>query len=558
MDGRLVGWCEQLLQSQDWFTDDVAARAAALRRTVLAHRLGGRWWGKVPQLVAGRSVVFASPDRETTRRMLQDALSATDAGRITLVVDRPGALGREARRRGVAVLCEPVDPWPLLEAAGRLYAPADSDAALAAGLLGKPVTIAGPGPLALTTDPDRLAAAALLLGARYADPFTGAPSTPENYLDRLADMRRHQRTRVGVACCVGISFWKRRRVAAMLGGDRPPAFCRSAAAAVAAAAGRDGGIAVWASRMPAGLAEAAERAGVPLFRMEDGFVRSVGLGADFLPPLSLVLDRTGLYYDATGPSDLETLLAETCFDPALLCRAAALRQRLVADKVTKYNLPAGVPFERPRGRRVILVPGQVADDRSVLLGGAGLAPGLDLLRRVRRHAPDAFILYKPHPDVDAGHRAGAVPDRDVLAIADQVLRGGSMADLLGRVDEVHTLTSLTGFEALLRGTPVTTYGQPFYAGWGLTTDLAPPARRLRCLQLDELVAAAMILYPTYLDPVTGLACGPEIVMDRLRDPALHRAGWLVRARRAQGRWAHRWRALAPPSPSRDPSWSRVA
>ena len=40
--------------------------------------------------------------------------------------------------------------------------------------------------------------------------------------------------------------------------------------------------------------------------------------------------------------------------------------------------------------------------------------------------------------------------------------------LLGIVDEVHTLTSLTGFEALLRGIEVHAYGGPFYAGWGLT------------------------------------------------------------------------------------------
>ena len=77
------------------------------------------------------------------------------------------------------------------------------------------------------------------------------------------------------------------------------------------------------------------------------------------------------------------------------------------------------------------------------------------------------------------------------------------------------MTSLAGFEALLRGKPVTTYGQPFYAGWGLTEDLCPVPRRTRRRSLDELVAGALILYPRYLDPVTGLRCTPELLVERL-------------------------------------------
>ena len=75
--------------------------------------------------------------------------------------------------------------------------------------------------------------------------------------------------------------------------------------------------------------------------------------------------------------------------------------------------------------------------------------------------------------------------------------------LLSEVAEVHTMTSLTGFEALLRGLKVTTYGVPFYAGWGLTTDKATiPARRNQCIDLDSLIYATLIAYPRYFDPVT--------------------------------------------------------
>ena len=65
------------------------------------------------------------------------------------------------------------------------------------------------------------------------------------------------------------------------------------------------------------------------------------------------------------------------------------------------------------------------------------------------------------------------------------------------------MTSLTGFDALLRGKKVVTYGLPFYAGWGLTQDMIKGAaaldRRTRQLTLDELVAAVLLLYPLYWD-----------------------------------------------------------
>lgn len=68
---------------------------------------------------------------------------------------------------------------------------------------------------------------------------------------------------------------------------------------------------------------------------------------------------------------------------------------------------------------------------------------------------------------------------------------------------MHTITSLTGFEALLRGRDVTTYGAPFYAVWGLTTDLGKtPARRQRPITVEELVHRTLINYPRYWDPLT--------------------------------------------------------
>jgi len=286
--------------------------------------------------------------------------------------------------------------------------------------------------------------------------------------------------------------------------------------------------------------EAAEKHGVPVLRVEDGFVRSVGLGSDFIPAASLVLDRRGMHFDPSVRSDLERILRETEFDAALIERAHDLIGQLTARGITKYNVGvAEFAVEWPAGRRRILVPGQVEDDLSVRLGGNGIARNADLLARVRAANPGAFILYKPHPDVEAGHRIGKIPDEFALRVADLVVRNVSTAVLLGEIDELHTLTSLAGFEALLRGKRVVIYGRPFYAGWGLTIDIAGIDRGRR-LAIEELVAGALILYPRYLDPLTRLPCGPELVIERLADGTIWQPSLLVLARRLQGALSRCW------------------
>mgnify|MGYP006349231059 FL=1 len=52
----------------------------------------------------------------------------------------------------------------------------------------------------------------------------------------------------------------------------------------------------------------AQAKGIPFVCLEDGFLRSVGLGKTE-PPLSIVVDDLGIYYDATHPSRLESQIA---------------------------------------------------------------------------------------------------------------------------------------------------------------------------------------------------------------------------------------------------------
>jgi capsular polysaccharide export protein len=222
---------------------------------------------------------------------------------------------------------------------------------------------------------------------------------------------------------------------------------------------------------------------------------------------------------------LEDILAETVFDAALKERAGALVKLIVGRGLTKYNPADGAAgFVPPGGRKVILVPGQVADDESVRLGGAELfaaepmdsgGANLALLKEVRARFPEAFVVFRPHPDVLAGLRAGHVPGCLAREYADHIDTGPSILPTMQLAERVETLTSLAGFEALLRGKPVTVHGQPFYAGWGLTEDIRPVARRRRRLALEELVAGALILYPRYHDPVSRRPCPVEVAAERL-------------------------------------------
>jgi capsular polysaccharide export protein len=339
-----------------------------------------------------------------------------------------------------------------------------------------------------------------------------------------------------VAVCLGIHPYKRDRVRALFAASHPPPVFRGGAGAAIAEARRHGAALVaWSASAPADLRPKAAAAGVELLWLEDGFIRSVGLGAAFRQGASFTLDTRGPHYDPARESDLEHLLNTAAFPPSLLARAAALRETIVGRGITKYNLPGEAPvIGSPPGRRKVLVPGQVEDDASVRCGGGPIRTNLELLRRVRENQPDAFLIYKPHPDIEAGFRKGRIPDALLRGVADQVLTQAPISALFARVDAVHTLTSLTGFEALLRGVPVTCWGTPFYAGWGLTEDRAPPPRPRRRLSLDELAAGALILYARYLDPVTEQPCTPEALIERLARPDLFPPGRFAAPRAAEG------------------------
>ena len=500
-----------------------------------AARVGGTYWGSHPRITYNRYVLVRAADRaEIDRRLEVIERSAS----TVLWLGSPSPARHSADER-VQEVCGVCDPWHLLGRASTAIVDADDELAMIAAIAGVRVECVGSGrfgALSGAPSPSTLRGVFkehVLDRFEFLDPYSGTPISFREAIECCRFWRELIDSNRDIGAAVGFAHWKRSTVAPLLwrGSDGTPFKSRPAVIRA------DEPVAIWRSRTPASVISRLERQKAKLVEVEDGFIRSAGLGADCIPPLSIVVDRLGAHFEADRATELEELLQNGIFTDEIVDRARELRKLIVQSGLSKYGA-GGSSLGRSIGdRKLILVPGQVEDDRAVLSGGAGLTSNLELLRRVRAQAPEAYILYKPHPDVEAGHRTGAIADSTCLSVADEIVRDEPVSSLLDLADEVHVNTSLAGFEALLRKKPVTTHGVPFYAGWGLTRDVGPvPARRSARRTLDELVAAVLLIYPRYLDPVTGLPCTAEVLVKRLIEgQSAGTDGAVVRLRKLQGR-----------------------
>lgn len=491
-----------------------------------AANLPERYVLVVDQTWGDPSIRLGMGDESCFQRMLERALEENPACTVLLKVHPEVLAGRKrghfdlkstARLPGIHVIGDDVHPVNLLEHTEAVYV-VTSQMGFEGLLWGKPVRTFGmpfyagwglthdelPAPERRRPVPlENLVHGALVDYPRYVDPETGQRCEAERLIEWMG-LQRMMRTRFADhVYALAFSPWKKPIVRKFFQGSTVHFVDDTSQIP------EDATLAVW------GQSQQDEKRRV--IRLEDAFLRSVGLGADLIRPLSWVMDEQGMYYDATAPSELEHALLATEFSADLLARARLLRDRIIEQGLTKYNVGSGT-WQRPKeARRVILVPGQVESDASIRYGASLIRSNMELLQAVREAHPSAHIIYKPHPDVLAGLRMKGEGEDKAMRWCDEVVTDAAMGKLLYAVDEVHVLTSLTGFEALLRGKKVTCYGQPFYAGWGLTDDCIPLARRTRRLTLDELVAGALILYPTYVSRITGKFTTAERALDELLD-----------------------------------------
>ncbi|EAI8457640.1 capsular polysaccharide biosynthesis protein [Campylobacter coli] len=355
--------------------------------------------------------------------------------------------------------------------------------------------------------------AAYILYSEYFNPYLNQKSDIFDTIYTLAKYKKIEQANSNTLYFLGFTLWKRWFMRPFFKAkNNKIIFLNSLDELYKANLNPEDKIFIWGKKYDKALL--AKDFSNEIFLVEDGFLRSVFLGSDLTRPFSLIIDSKGLYVDPSKPSDLEDILQNHIFDESLKQRAKKLITMIMQNKFSKYN---GLKHEKLNfntNKKIILIPAQVEDDASMILGGAGYDT-LKLLQSVRKANENAFIVFKPHPDVLSGNRKGLKDKSIILKYCDEIIENVSIDSAINASDEVHTITSTSGFDALLRGKKVVVYGKPFYAGWGLTSDLHKIPRRTRVLSLEELVAGVLILYPRYIHPKSKNLCEVELALDTM-------------------------------------------
>ncbi|WP_289242852.1 capsular polysaccharide biosynthesis protein [uncultured Campylobacter sp.] len=367
---------------------------------------------------------------------------------------------------------------------------------------------------------EELFAGAYILYAKYIDAYTGQNTTLKRVLPQINTLKNARLNECKKnKFLFGFSVWKRKFMRPFLGENLNyiSVFSKNPLkSALKAGLDTNSLVYIWGKKEYLELQKWCDENSVNIIRVEDGFIRSVGLGSDLTRPYSLVFDDVGIYFDTTSPSRLENILNYHKFSSSELEAAKKLKDILIDSKISKYNDDKDGIISSKNGKKIALVIGQVEDDASVRIGADGMK-NIELLEQARLNSPNSHIIYKPHPDVVSGNRIGLVDIDQALKYCDEVLEGVSMPTLLDLADEIHTMTSTSGLEAILRGKRVICYGRPFWAGWGLSDDKKPQPRRYRSLSSDELVAGAYLLYPRYVHPMNLKPCNASDLILALQE-----------------------------------------
>lgn len=239
---------------------------------------------------------------------------------------------------------------------------------------------------------------------------------------------------------------------------------------------------IWGYKAPDYFIDYVREQNLDVFFLEDGFIRSGPNDDSNAPPLSIVMDSQAPYFDTTRPNDLTDLVANFDFeqdgyDDTL---AQELLDYYVSKRVSKYNHQPYVdvtPIYGVKNKKRILILGQVPYDDSLKYGGGIGITLLDVVNQAIEENPEAQIIVKPHPmTLNDLYVSSTLNELNCLILTQPI----HLVDALETIDHVYTITSLGGFEALLRGKEVTVLGRPFYK------DLSTSDRKSNTSSLPQL------------------------------------------------------------------------
>ena len=510
----------------------------------------------IDQTVGDMSVKYGDADQQTFLEMLDKALQENPTATIyvkthTDVINgyKEGFLTSNLNKDSIVLLSEDINPISLLKQIDKVYV-VTSHMGFEALLLGKEVITFGLPWYAgwgLTDDRHKnikslknnerrteatiteLFVASYILYCQYINPYTGKKGTIFDVINYLTKIKKLNNKLRGSVKLVGFSFWKKHVLLPYL--NLPSVKIHFYSINKFRKIENDNKlnhdvksqkILIWGQGKKS-IIPIIQNEKFCIMRIEDGFIRSIGLGSNLVMPYSLVIDGLGIYFNSQKISELESLLATRVVTKQEQEKAKSLQKLIIETKISKYNVGNEKNIKpNHEKRKIILIPGQVEDDASIIFGSPIIKTNLELVQMVRKKNQDAYIIYKPHPDVLSGNRIGEINKTELKKYVNDIIEFADIIHCIEQVDEIHTITSLAGFEALIRHKKVVCYGQPFYSGWGLTTDLYPNSLRRRILSLDELIYIVMYEYSIYIHPKSLDFTDPETLVKYLNNEKLEK------------------------------------
>lgn len=476
------------------------------------------------QLNGDGSIKMGGASEETFQEMLNAALEENPNSQIIIKVHpraskkHYGNFNRghyqDINHPRVTLIKDKVNPYTLIKEAKKVYV-VSSQSGFEALMAGKEVHCFG-GPFyagwGLTKDrleiPRRIKGkdleeiffCAYILYTKYSNPYTMEKCQIEDTLQLLLNQKQHYKKYAGQWHAKNITLWKRKFLQDFLGKSATISY---------------------STKQDRTLSWAARSTDADLL-IEDGFIRSNGLGGKLIAPLSLNLDFLAPYYDCSKQSELEKMISESKgLNEKQTLRAQNVIKKIKEKGISKYNIDTETIdkvdiLKKANGRKIALVIGQVESDVSIKHGSPKIKTNYALVEKVSEKMHDCFIIYKPHPEEDQNIRyCGEAPNENHY---DLKLTNCSLREVMDISDSVHVMTSLSGMEALIMDKEVHAYGLPFYAGWDLTKDEVSTERRNKKVSLEELFYYSYIEYPTYISPQHNEVCNIETVIKLLEKP----------------------------------------
>ena len=187
-----------------------------------------------------------------------------------------------------------------------------------------------------------LFAAVYLKLCRYINPVTKERTAIEDVIERLALLKTINDKNRGNHVVYGVKNWKKPILQAFLHStDGKIVFTRNKAKVISLAQSLQADVIQWAAKADRTLEKQCKANGIKTCLVEDGFLRSVGLGSNHVKPFSLIFDDKGMYFDPTRDSLLEDILNTIHANPqieSLRRKASDIIDFMCRKSLTKYNL----------------------------------------------------------------------------------------------------------------------------------------------------------------------------------------------------------------------------